>query len=174
MAKGYGMTGWRIGFAGGPRELIRAIADLQSQNVNAPNTISQYASIAALDGPQDYLRERVALYKQRRDLAVDRFNKIPGLACHRPEGSFYLYPHCAGVIGKRTPDGRLIETDEDFVMALLDIEGVAAVHGGAFGLSPFFRISYALSTDELEEALDRIARFCADSKLITQSLSAYL
>lgn len=161
MAKGYGMTGWRIGFAGGPRALIRAIADLQSQNVNAPNTISQYASVAALDGPQDYLRERVALYKQRRDLAVDRLNAIPGLTCHRPEGAFYLYPHCAGIIGKRTADGQLIETDEDFVSALLDAQGVAAVHGGAFGLSPYFRISYALSTDELEEGLSRIARFCA-------------
>ncbi|MFT5445604.1 MAG: aspartate aminotransferase [Gammaproteobacteria bacterium] len=161
MAKGYGMTGWRIGFAGGPRTLIRAIADLQSQNVNAPNTISQYASVAALDGPQDYLRERAALYKQRRDLAVDRLNAIPGLACHRPEGAFYLYPHCAGIIGKRTAHGQLIETDEDFVLALLDTQGVAAVHGGAFGLSPYFRISYALSTDELEEGLSRIARFCA-------------
>jgi aspartate aminotransferase len=161
MAKGYGMTGWRIGFAGGPRELIRAIADLQSQNVNAPNTISQYASVAALDGPQDYLRERAAIYRQRRDVAVDRLNAIPGLSCHRPEGAFYVFPHCAGVIGKRTPDGHLIETDEDFVLALLDAQGVAAVHGGAFGLSPYFRISYALSMEELEEGLSRISCFCA-------------
>jgi aspartate aminotransferase len=161
MAKGYGMTGWRIGFAGGPRELIRAIANLQSQNVNAPNTISQHASIAALDGPQDFLRERVAVYRERRDFAVDRLNAVPGLTCHRPEGAFYLFPNCAGIIGKRTPDGRLIETDEDFVMALLDAQGVAAVHGSAFGLSPYFRIAYALSMDELEEGLSRIARFCA-------------
>ena len=161
MAKGYGMTGWRIGFAGGPSELIRAIVNLQGQNVNAPSTIAQYASVAALDGPQAYLRERAAVYCQRRDVAVDRLNAIPGLACHRPEGAFYVFPSCAGMMGTRTPDGRLIETDEDFVLALLDAEGVATVHGSAFGLSPYFRISYALSMDELEEGLSRIARFCA-------------
>ncbi|HUH03441.1 MAG TPA: pyridoxal phosphate-dependent aminotransferase [Kofleriaceae bacterium] len=161
MAKGYGMTGWRIGFAGGPRELIRAIADLQSQNVNAPSTIGQHAAVAALDGPQAYLAERAAAYQARRDLAVARFDAIPGLACHRPEGAFYLFPSCAGVIGKVTPEGRRIDTDLDFVSALLDAEAVATVHGGAFGLSPHFRISYALSTAELEEGLERIARFCA-------------
>jgi len=141
MAKGYGMTGWRIGFAGGPRELIRAIADLQSQNVNAPSTIGQHAAVAALDGPQAYLAERAAAYQARRDLAVARLDAIPGLACHRPEGAFYLFPSCAGVIGKCTPDGRRIDTDFDFVTALLDAEAVATVHGGAFGLSPHFRIA---------------------------------
>ena len=160
VSKGYAMTGWRIGFAGGPEDVITAIGAIQSQNASSPSTISQIAAIEALDGPQAYIGERNAIFEARRDLAVDMLNRSAGLSCHRPEGAFYVYPSCAGCIGKQTPGGETIETDEDFVRALLDAEGVAAVHGAAFGLSPYFRISYALSTDELEEALRRIQRFC--------------
>jgi len=160
-SKGYAMTGWRIGFAGGPREIMAAIGAIQSQNASSPSTISQIAAIEALDGPQDYIARHNVTFKARRDVAVDMLDGAAGLACHRPEGAFYVYPSCAGCIGKRTPAGETIVTDEDFVGALLDAEGVAAVHGAAFGLSPYFRISYALDPADLEEALIRIQRFCA-------------
>jgi len=160
-SKGYAMTGWRIGFAGGPREIMAAIGAIQSQNASSPSTISQIAAIEALDGPQDHIARHNVSFKARRDVAVDMLDRAAGLACHRPEGAFYVYPNCAGCIGKRTPAGETIATDEDFVGALLDAEGVAAVHGAAFGLSPYFRISYALDPSELEEALTRIQRFCA-------------
>ncbi|MCC7426839.1 MAG: pyridoxal phosphate-dependent aminotransferase [Alphaproteobacteria bacterium] len=160
MSKGYSMTGWRIGYACGPKDIIKAMSAIQSQSVSSPNTIAQVASVQALTGPQDYIQERNAIFKERRDLAVKMLNETPGLSCHRPEGAFYVFPNCAGVIGKTMPNGRRIETDEDFVLGLLEAEGVAAVHGTAFGMSPYFRISYALSTEELKEALMRIQRFC--------------
>ena len=161
MSKGYFMTGWRIGFAAGPKSIIKAMSTLSSQNVSCPNTISQIAAIEALNGSDDYLKKNVAIFKERRDMTVAHLNKCIGLSCHKPEGAFYVYPSCAGTIGKRMPSGKRIETDADFVMGLLETEGVAAVHGEAFGLSPYFRISYALATPDLQKALDRIQRFCA-------------
>ena len=161
VSKAYCMTGWRIGFAGGPKELIKAMAKVQSQSTSNPSSISQAAAVEALLGPQDFIAEHNAVFKARRDLVVDALNKCPGLSCHRPEGAFYVYPSCAGVIGKKTPDGRTIRSDGDFVTYLLESEGVAAVQGEAFGLSPYFRISYATSTEALEEACRRIERACA-------------
>ena len=153
-------SGWRIGFAGGPAELIKAMAKVQSQSTSNPSSISQAAAVEALTGPQDFIAERNQVFKERRDLVVDKLNLCPGLSCHRPEGAFYVYPSCAGAIGKTTPDGKTIESDGDFVTYLLDAEGVATVQGEAFGLSPYFRISYATSTELLEEACGRIQRAC--------------
>lgn len=168
MSKGYVMTGWRLGFAAGPRAIIKAMDTLQSQNLGSASSIAQAAAIAALAGEPKrdgqnaltYMQRNARSFQERRDLAVAWLNRIPGLNCHKPEGAFYLYPGCRGVIGKTTPAGKRIETDEDFVLAMLDAEGIGAVHGGAFGHSPYFRISYALSKAELEEALTRIERFC--------------
>ena len=160
VSKAYCMTGWRIGYAGGPAELIKAMAKVQSQSTSNPSSISQAAAVEALNGPQDFIAEHNEVFRQRRDLVVDKLNGCPGLACHRPEGAFYVYPSCAGTIGKKTPDGKTIESDEDFVTYLLEAEGVAAVQGAAFGLSPYFRISYATSTEALEEACARIKRAC--------------
>jgi aspartate aminotransferase len=160
VSKSFAMTGWRIGYAGGPKELIGAIAIIQSQSTTNPCSISQAASVVALNSPLDFLEERNATYKSRRDLVVDMLNEAPGLRCHRPEGAFYVYPNCAGVIGRRTPRGTDIRTSEDFGRALLAEAGVAVVHGSAFGLDPYFRISYATSTDQLDEACRRIIRFC--------------
>jgi len=160
VSKAYCMTGWRIGFAGGPAELIKAMSKVQSQSTSNPSSISQAAAIEALTGPADFIAEHNAAFKARRDLVVDALNTCEGLQCHRPEGAFYVYPSCAGTIGKKTPDGKTIETDGDFVTYLLDAEGVAAVQGEAFGLSPYFRISYATSTEALEEACKRIKRAC--------------
>jgi aspartate aminotransferase len=160
VSKAYAMTGWRIGYAGGPAELIKAMAKVQSQSTSNPTSISQAAAVAALDGPTDFLAERNAVFKQRRDLVAGRLDAVPGLRCRRPEGAFYVYPSCAGVIGKRTPDGQVIATSEDFARCLLENEGVAVVHGSAFGLDPCFRISYATATEVLEEACARIERFC--------------
>ena len=161
VAKAYAMTGWRIGYAGGPTELIRAMGKLQSQSTSNPCSISQWAAVEALNGPQDFIAESNRVYKARRDMVVKLLNEAEGITCPTPEGAFYVYPSIAGCIGKRTPDGRVIETDEDFVTALLEAEGVAAVHGAAFGTSPNFRVSYATSTEALEEACRRIQRFCA-------------
>jgi aspartate aminotransferase len=160
VSKAYCMTGWRIGYAGGPRQLIRAMGAVQSNSTANPCSISQAAAIEALTGPQDFIPKHNKLFKERRDLVVDWLNRVPGLHCPRPEGAFYVYPSCAGVIGKRTPDGKAIETDEDFVRYLLEAEGVAVVHGSAFGLAPHFRVSYATSNDELHEACTRIERAC--------------
>ena len=160
VSKAYCMTGWRIGFAGGPAELIKAMSKVQSQSTSNPSSISQAAAIEALTGPADFIAEHNAAFKARRDLVVDALNTCEGLQCHRPEGAFYVYPSCAGTIGKKTPDGKTIESDGDFVTYLLDAEGVAAVQGEAFGLSPYFRISYATSTEALEEACKRIKRAC--------------
>jgi aspartate aminotransferase len=160
VSKAYCMTGWRIGYGGGPVPLIKAMAKLQSQSTSNPSSISQAAAVAALNGPQDFIPEHNRQFKARRDLVVDMLNQAPGLHCHRPEGAFYVYPSCAGTIGKTTPQGKTIKTDEDFVTYLLEAEGVAAVQGAAFGLSPFFRISYATSTEALKEACTRIQRAC--------------
>ena len=160
VSKAYAMTGWRIGFAGGPADLIKAMAKMQSQSTSNPSSVSQAAAVEALKGPQDYIAERNAVFKERRDLVVEMLNTCPGLQCHRPEGAFYVYPSCAGTIGKKTPQGQTIESDSDFVTYLLESEGVAAVQGEAFGLSPYFRISYATSTEALTEACQRIKRAC--------------
>jgi aspartate aminotransferase len=163
VSKAYSMTGWRIGYAGGPEPLIKAIATLQSQSTSNPCSISQWASVEALEGPQDFLKRWVASFQDRRDLVVSMLNQAKGISCPTPEGAFYVYPSCAGVIGRTSRDGKKIETDEDFATALLQEEGVAVVHGAAFGLSPFFRISYATGIEALEEACRRIQRFCANA-----------
>jgi len=160
VSKAYCMTGWRIGYAGGPAHLIKAMTTLQSQSTSNPSSISQAAAVEALNGPQDFIARNNEVFRQRRDLVVGMLNQASGIECRRPEGAFYVYPSCAGTIGKKTADGRTIAGDRDFALALLDQEGVAVVHGEAFGLSPYFRISYATSTEELEEACRRIQRFC--------------
>ncbi len=161
VSKAYAMTGWRIGFAGGPAVLIKAMAKLQSQSTTNPSSISQAAAVEALNGPSGFLKDWVQAFSGRRDLVVSMLNQAKGLTCPNPEGAFYVYPSCEGLIGKSTPDGRKIENDEDFGKALLEVEGVAVVHGAAFGLEPHFRISYATSTDVLTDACERIQRFCA-------------
>src|ERR1700742_1558668 len=160
VSKAYCMTGWRIGYAGGPAPLIKAISKMQSQSTSNPSSISQAAAVEALNGPQDFIEKNNAVFKARRDMVVGLLNQAPGLHCHTPEGAFYVYPSCAGAIGKTTPQGKTIETDDDFVTYLLEAEGVAAVQGSAFGLSPYFRISYATSTEVLEDACTRIIRAC--------------
>jgi aspartate aminotransferase len=160
VSKAYCMTGWRIGFAGGPAALIKGMAKVQSQSTSNPSSVSQAAAVEALNGPQDFIPEHNAVFKSRRDLVVEGLNGCPGLTCQTPEGAFYVYPYCAGAIGKTTPDGKVIEGDGDFVTYLLEAEGVAAVQGEAFGLSPYLRISYATSTEALEEACRRIRRAC--------------
>jgi aspartate aminotransferase len=160
VSKAYAMTGWRIGYGAGPEVLIKAMAKLQSQSTSNPSSIAQYAAVEALNGTQHFIPERAEAFRTRRDLVVSMLNQAKGLTCPRPEGAFYVYPSCAGTIGKTTPKGTRIDTDETFVTALLEEAGVAVVHGSAFGLSPFFRISYATSTTVLEEACQRIQRFC--------------
>lgn len=161
VSKSYAMTGWRIGYAAGPKDLIKAMAKIQSQSTSNPSSISQAAALAALNGDQSFLAERNAVFKERRDMVVDMLNAADGIECLKPEGAFYVYPSCEGVIGKKTPDGKTIETDEDFVTYLLESEGVACVQGTAFGLAPYFRISYATSTENLKEACTRIQRACS-------------
>jgi aspartate aminotransferase len=161
VSKAYAMTGWRIGYAGGPEALIKAMAKVESQSTSNPCSISQWAAVEALNGPQDFIKPRAAAFEARRDLVVSMLNQAAGLECARPEGAFYVYPSCQGLIGKTTPTGQVIQSDGGFASALLDAEGVAVVQGEAFGLSPFFRISYATSSDILEDACTRIQRFCA-------------
>ncbi len=161
VSKAYAMTGWRIGYCAGPEPLIKAMTKVQSQSTSNPTSISQYAAVEALNGPQDFIPERAKVFKERRDLVVSMLNQAKGIKCPTPEGAFYVYPSCEGCIGKTTTDGKVIETDEDFAMALIEAEGISVVHGAAFGLSPFFRISYATSTEELTDACERIQRFCA-------------
>jgi len=161
VSKAYCMTGWRIGYAGGPAALIKAMAKIQSQSTSNPSSISQAAAVEALSGPQDFIAEHNRVFRERRDLVVSMLNQARGIDCLTPEGTFYVYPSCAGCIGKTTPDGKRIDSDLDFVTALLEGEGVAVVHGEAFGLTPHFRISYATSTEALEAAGRRIQRFCA-------------
>lgn len=162
VSKAYAMTGWRIGYAGGPEALIKAMATLQSQSTSNPCSISQWASVEALEGPQDFLADWVAAFQKRRDLVVSMLNQAKGLSCPTPAGAFYVYPSCEGVLGKTSQKGKTIATDEDFATALLEEEGVAVVQGAAFGLSPFFRVSYATGIEALEEACRRIQRFCAN------------
>ncbi len=163
-SKAYAMTGWRIGFCGAPVELIKAMDKLQSQSTSNTSSISQAAALAALEGPEDALVEMVKVYKDRRDLVVDMLNAAEGITCHKPEGAFYVFPAIHGCLGKTTPKGAKINNDEDFVTALLDEEGVAAVHGAAFVYPGHFRISYATSTEALRAACTRIQRFCAALK----------
>lgn len=161
VSKAYSMTGWRIGYAAGPLSLIKAMDMIQGQQTSGPCSISQWAAVEALNGPQDYVRESRTVFQERRDLVVSMLNQANGLHCPTPDGAFYVFPSCAALMGKKTEDGKVLETDADFVTALLEAEGVAVVQGSAFGLGPNFRISYATSTQALTEACTRIQRFCA-------------
>jgi len=164
VSKAYAMTGWRIGFAGGPEALITLMRKLESQSTSNPCSIAQAAAVEALNGTQEFLEPRAEAFQKRRDLVVSMLNQATGVTCAKPEGAFYVYPSCAGLIGKTAPSGKLLETDEDFVKELLETEGVAVVHGSAFGLAPYFRISYATSEKILEDACGRIQRFAANCK----------
>jgi len=161
MSKVYSMTGWRLGYAAAPAELVKAMNNVQSQSTTHATSISQAAGVEALNGPQDFIEPHNELFKERRDLVVSMLNQAQGINCLTPEGAFYVSPSCAGVIGKKTPDGKVIENDTDFATYLLESEGVAVVQGAAFGLSPHFRISYATDTELLREACERIQRVCA-------------
>jgi aspartate aminotransferase len=163
-SKAYCMTGWRIGYAGGPEPLIKAMAMIQSQSTSNPTAVSQWAAVEALNGPQDFIPKHNKIFKERRDLCVSMLNQASGMKCPKPEGAFYVYPSVAGCIGKTTTTGKKLVTDEDFVTELLEAEGVAVVQGTAFGLGPAFRISYATKTEDLEEACRRIQRFCGNLK----------
>lgn len=164
VSKSYCMTGWRIGYGAGPEVLIKAMSKLQSQSTSNPSSIAQWAAVEALNGPQDFIAANNRVFMERRDLVVSMLNQAKGLSCPAPEGAFYVYPSCKDTIGKTAPSGNVIRTDEDFVTELLAAEGVAAVHGAAFGMSPFFRVSYATGTDVLEDACRRIQRFCGALK----------
>ena len=164
VSKAYCMTGWRIGYAGGREDLIKAMSMLQSQSTSNPVAVSQWASVEALNGPQDFIAKHNAIFKERRDLCVSMLNQANGLQCPKPEGAFYVYPSCAGTMGKTAPSGKKLATDEDFVTELLEGEGVAVVQGTPFGFGPAFRISYATKTEDLEEACRRIQRFCGNLK----------
>ncbi len=161
-SKTYAMTGWRVGFCGGPKALIKGMMNMQGQATAGVSTISQAAVAAALDGPQEFVRERAEEYRQRRDLVVEMLNAAPGISCHKPEGAFYVFPNIAGCIGKTSKGGRKIETDTDFAMALLEEKYVATVQGTAYGMSPYLRISYATNTENLREACGRIQEFCRE------------
>src|SRR5690606_41525431 len=160
-SKAYCMTGWRLGYGAGPKPLIDAMRKLQSQSTSNPSSITQWAGIEALNGPQDFIPKNNEAFRERRDLDVSMPNQAKGIKCATPQGAFYVYPSCEGAIGKTTPSGKKINNDEDFVTALLEDEGAATVHGAAFALSPFFRISYASSMEVLEDACSRVQRFCA-------------
>jgi len=164
VSKAYCMTGWRIGYAGGDAGLIKAMSMLQSQSTSNPVAVSQWASVEALNGPQDFIAKHNAIFKERRDLCVSMLNQANGIKCPKPEGAFYVYPSCAGTMGKTAPSGKKLATDEDFVTELLETEGVAVVQGTPFGYGPAFRISYATKTEDLEEACRRIQRFCGNLK----------
>jgi aspartate aminotransferase len=161
LSKAYCMTGWRVGYAAGPSEIIKAMNSIQSQSTTHTSSVSQAAAVAALTGPHDFIAKHNKIFIKRRDLVVSMLNEAEGLSCPTPDGAFYVYPSCVELIGKKTPEGKILETDEDVVAYLLESEGVAAVHGAAFGLSPYFRISYATSTELLTEACTRIQRACA-------------
>ncbi|CCE98098.1 Aspartate aminotransferase [Sinorhizobium fredii HH103] len=161
VSKSYAMTGWRIGYGAGPAPLVAAINKLQSQMSSCPSSVSQAAAAHALSSDQSFVAESVKVYKERRDYACARLNAVPGLSCLAPDGAFYLFPNCAGVIGRKTPEGKTIETDLDFVLYLLDGVGVAALQGSAYGLSPYFRLSIATSMEAITEACDRIERAVA-------------
>ena len=160
VSKAFSMTGWRVGYAGGPSQLIKTMAKVQSQSSTHTSSISQAAAVGALNGPMDFLESWLKSFKERRDLVIREMNNINGISCTVPEGAFYVYPSCQGLIGKKTPEGVTIENDSDFVKYLLESEGVATVQGAAFGLEPYFRISYATSTESLSDACNRIGRAC--------------
>lgn len=160
VSKAYNMTGWRIGYAGGPEPLIKKMAEIQGHSTSNPSSISQAAATAALSGPQDFMKKQLEVFKQRRDMVVEMLNQAPGIRCHKPEGAFYVYPSCAGLIGMKTPQGAVLNSDDEVLRYFLEAEGVAAVAGSGFGLSPYFRISYATSTELLREACLRIKRAC--------------
>jgi aspartate aminotransferase len=162
VSKTYCMTGWRIGYGAGPKHLIDAMATLQSQSTSNPCSIAQWAAVEALTGPQDFIPKHNKVFKERRDLVVSMLNQARGISCPKPEGAFYVYPSCAGTIGRTAPSGNKLQSDEDFVTELLESEGVAVVQGSAFGSGPAFRISYATATEHLEEACRRIQRFCGN------------
>src|SRR6476620_9008353 len=164
VSKAYCMTGWRIGYAGGPEPLIKAMAMIQSQSTSNPTAVSQWAAVEALNGPQDFIAKHNAIFKERRDLCVSMLNQARGIQCPKPEGAFYVYPSCAGTMGRTAPSGNKLVTDEDFVTELLEAEGVAVVQGTPFGFGPAFRISYATKTEDVEEACRRIQRFCGNLK----------
>ena len=161
VSKAYCMTGWRIGYATGPKALIKAMAKIQSQSTSNPNSIAQWAAVEALNGPLDFMADNLVHFAARRTLVSDALNAIDGMDCFVPEGAFYVYPNISGLLGRTTPEGKRLETDEDFVSYLLESQGVATVQGAAFGLSPHFRISYATSTAALEDAMARITTACA-------------
>jgi aspartate aminotransferase len=161
-SKAYCMTGWRIGYAGGPEKLIKTMAMIQSQSTSNPTAVAQWAAVEALNGPQDFIAKHNKIFKERRDLCVSMLNQARGIQCPKPEGAFYVYPSCAGAIGKTAPTGKKLANDEDFVTELLESEGVAVVQGTPFGVGPAFRISYATATSALEEACTRIQRFCGN------------
>ena len=162
VSKAYAMTGWRLGYAAGPEAIIKGMNKVQSQSTSHASSISQAAAVEALNGPQGFIQDNNAVFKKRRDLVVSMLNQVEGIECLTPKGAFYVYPCCAGVIGKRTPDNKILENDLDVATYLLESEGVAVVFGQAFGLSPFFRVSYATATELLVEACERIERACAN------------
>ena len=164
VSKSYCMTGWRLGYCGAPKEIIAAMNKIQSQSTTSTSSISMAASVEALNGSQDFIDEHNQAFVRRRDLVVNLLNQIDGLSCLTPQGAFYVYPSCAGVIGKETPEGKKISNDEDFMSYLLESEGIAGVHGAAFGLSPYFRLSYATSDESLKDAGARIKRACEKLK----------
>jgi aspartate aminotransferase len=164
VSKAYAMTGWRIGYAAGPEPLIKAMAKVMSQTTSNPSSVSQWAAVEALNGTQDFIKPNAKLFEGRRDLVVSMLNQARGIKCPTPEGAFYVYPSCEELIGKTAPSGKVITSDADFAVELLETEGVAVVFGAAFGLSPFFRISYATANSVLEDACQRIQRFCANVK----------
>jgi aspartate aminotransferase len=164
VSKTYCMTGWRIGYAGGPEPLIKTMAMIQSQSTSNATAVAQWAALEALDGPQDFIPRHNKIFKERRDLCVSMLNQANGIRCPKPEGAFYVYPSCAGTMGKLAPTGKRLKTDEDFVTELLEAEGVAVVQGTPFGVGPAFRISYATATSALEQACARIQRFCGNLK----------
>ena len=160
VSKAYSMTGWRIGYCAGPKKIIDAMRKLQSQSTSNPSSISQWAAVEALNGKKEFLKDWLLSFEERRDMVVDMINSANGLKCLKPKGAFYVYPSCNGIIGKKTPDGGIIKNDKDFAMSLLESKSISVVHGEAFGLSPYFRISYATSMKKLKVACNRIIEFC--------------
>jgi aspartate aminotransferase len=160
VSKAYAMTGWRIGYAGGPAQLIKAMTKLQSQSTSSPSSVGQAAAQEALSGPQDFIAQRTAIFQQRRDFLVDTLNRIPGIRCHTPEGAFYAFPSCQALMGRGTPQGQVLRSDEDFIMYLLEEVDFAVLQGAAYGVSPYFRLSFAASMGSIEEGCDRLRRAC--------------